>query len=76
MRFVSNFIGILEKTFDFFKIYHILGDKFNKITKFACGIDPEFCQYGEGFLITQTPDLDDPVRFQAYMAHFPAGAST
>ena len=33
------------------------------------------CQFGEGLLITQTPDLDDPERFQAYMAHFPAGAS-
>ena len=76
MRFVSTFIGILDKTFDFLKIYHILGDKFNFITKIACGIDPEFCQYSEGFLITQTPDLDDPVRFQAYMGHFPAGAST
>jgi hypothetical protein len=52
MKFVSTFVGILDKTFDFFKIYHILGDKFNKITKFACGIDPEFCLYGEGFLIT------------------------
>jgi hypothetical protein len=43
MKFVSNFMEIIFSIFNFFGIYHILGDKFNMITKFACGIDPEFC---------------------------------
>jgi hypothetical protein len=30
----------------------------------------------EGFLITTDPKLDDKERFQVYMGHFPAGAST
>jgi alpha-beta hydrolase superfamily lysophospholipase len=67
---------MISFTFDLFGIHSMLHGHASEGTRYLCGILPEICQYGEGFFITQNPSLDDPLRFQNYMGHFPAGAST
>lgn len=56
-------------------VYHLLDGWQSLTMQIACRLIPELCQFGEGFLITQNPKLDDPVRYNVYMGHFPAGAS-
>jgi hypothetical protein len=57
-------------------IYELFGDDFSQTTlHLVCGIAPGICQFAEGFIITQNPDLDDTPRFQIYMGHFPTSAS-
>jgi hypothetical protein len=76
MRYISEFQHLINDTLNLLKVYHLLGAPASVATKVLCGTLPKICQFGEGFLITQNPWLDDPARFQDYMGHFPAGAST
>ena len=76
MQELSKFESLVESTLNFLHVYDLLGGPASAGTKIACGTFPWICQFGEGFLITQNPTLDDPERFQVYMGHFPAGAST
>jgi hypothetical protein len=76
MQSLSKFESLVTSTLNFLHVYSLLGGPASIGTKVACGAFPWICQAGEGFLITQSPLLDDHERFQVYMGHFPAGAST
>lgn len=75
-KYVAPLGGSLKTVLAAVHVYELLGDSFTSgAMKIVCGFFEGICQFGEGFLITQDPSLDDPDRFQVYMAHFPAGAS-
>lgn len=66
---------MIRDLFYLFRIYHIFDGWQAVVMQDTCRIFPSLCLFGEGFLITQDPSIDDPERFNVYMGHFPAASS-
>ena len=71
----AQFTSIIQEAANLLHVWSILGGPSNAASKLICGTIPDICLFGESFLITQDPSLDDKDRFAVYMSHFPAGAS-
>lgn len=75
-KYMAKTLPVVQATLNLGGVYHILDGLQTEATKITCYLVPDLCQLIEGFLITTDPSLDDSDRFQVYMGHFPAGAST
>ena len=74
-KYFAGLGNSLSSILSVFHVYDILGQLSNTGLRWICGPLPIVCSFGEGFLITKNPNIDDDKRFQVYMGHFPAGAS-